>query len=773
MIRKPGPPPHLGNGDDPAHPPESEEVIQELQELWSAHGEEIFRRCRIWMSGQLDEAEEAFSRAGVLALEKYPHHRDELLEPKAWLIRLTYHVCMDLHREQSRERARHAQESEGRRAPGPAWSEDFATPEQALLRREMAEVVRASVRSLPDRLREVAEPLLFEEASYGEIADRLAITGVALRKRVQQAREILRHRLAAYAAGRGPTITRDSQPGESSMTHDASPSPKPLGLDSPGPWSCPRPRALEAVRLRLPSGVERDLLLWTAEEPQRPTERLLARLTSYIRRHPTGWKKRLELARLLRRMGRFEEAVEHYRFVTGRQPRRPAAWVELGAVLAALDRREEAGRLYREGRVAVGRAASRRHLEGLLAGLEGRVDEAVAALRDAARREPDNLAHLLALARLGLDHGRVVEAVEALEAVLAVDPDDPVALTLSHDALRELGRLGEAGRRIARAVERAPESVPALQRLVDLRSRGRRVTAEEEPLTLELLRRLRRRAPRLAATFRARARFHLARGEWDAAEALLAGYLEAHPGHAQGWHDYGRLLEQVGKAGAAAGALRRAFELDPGDRETRCALVALLSRSGSVEAARELLDETLARFPRDAGVVRLAADELSRPPAAVERVRQLLGRAAELQPRLPATAFCRGTVLARWGETRGAVEAFEEGWSLLPADDGFPAATAAALALGEGWQRLGQGERSRAWYRTALSHADTLLGVDPAAAQAARGRALEALGEEAAARAAWRRALELHLPFPERARVASRLRRLDRQAGGEAGEVSE
>lgn len=708
------------------------------------------------MSGRLDEAEEAFSRAGVVAFEKYPRHRGRLDDPKAWLIRLAHNVCMDLHREHRRERAHLVHESEGRTAPGPAWSEDFVTPERGLLRRELEAVVWSSVRSLPDRLRQVAEAMLLDGASYGEIADRLALSDVALRKRVQQVREILRRRLAAYAAGRGRT-GRPPVSAEQDLSAGRPPSPR-----ASDPWSCPRPRALDLVGLQLPGAAEREVLLAVAEEPRPATHRRLARLADYIRRHPTGWKKRLELARLLRRLGRFGEAAEHYRFVAERQPMRPAAWLELASLLAAVGRRQEAAEVCRQGAAAAARTATRRHLEGSRAGLEGRVEEALAALGKAARREPENLAHLLALGRIGLEYGRVVEAVEALERAAAIDPGDPVALTLSHDALRAVGSLAEAERRIGCAVERDPEAAPALQRLADLRSQARRVAGEEEALTRELLGRLRRRAPGASTTARSLARFHLARGEWVEAEAVLARYLEAHPLHPRGWHAYGRLLEAVGKPGPAAGALERALDLDAEDREIRCALIGLFSRSGSAVAARRLVEETLEHLPEDPRVVRLAAAELSRPPVAVGRVEELLRRAQQLQPQLAATAFCRGTVLERWGDTRGAVAAFEEGWSLLPTDDGFPAAAAAALALGECWRRLGEGERSRSWYRTALSHAGTFLAVDPTAAEVARGRALAALGEKAAAAAAWRRALDLHLTFPERARVAAQLRRLER-----------
>lgn len=708
------------------------------------------------MSGRVEDAEEAFSRAALLALEKYPRQREELVDPRRWLVRLTYNVCMDLHREAKREQARQLADIEAvETAAVSLASAEVSNPERRFLNSEQHAFLMRSIHRLPTRLRVVMEGVVLEELSYRELSDRLAVSELALRKRMQQARSILRRRQAAYSGGKAKLEGPPNAAGET-----ADPGSPGEALPRAEPWSVPCPVAAEAVRILLPSGLERDVLLWLVEEPRRPSARRQASLERYIVKHPSGWKKRLELARLLRRRGRFEEAVPHYREVTRRQPSRPAAWVELASILEALGRSPEAAEVCERSARAARRKATEQHCAGLAAAVRGRLREAAAALREAARLEPDNPAHPFALGRALLAGGWDIDAAEAFDAALEIDADAPLALALSHDALSAAGRSRKAGRRVARALELDDTCPLVLSRWVELRSRSRRVEGEEGRETRRLLRRLRRLAPGHRETLRALAGFHLARGAWEVAEREIADQVDAHPAHAAAWCVYGEVLERVGKIGPAGSAHERAFELDPADREIRTGLARVLPRSGSAGRAQELLEETLARCPEDAGVLRRAAVELAGLAADRVTLLGLLDRAERLQPRSSPTAVCRGEVLRRLGETEGAVAAFEQGWARLAADDGLAPAAETALALGECWQQLGDRRRSDAWYRAAYSHATGFLDEDPAHAERIRGLACRALGDTAAAAAALRRALAHQLPYPERAAVASLLRRL-------------
>lgn len=220
---------------------------------------------------------------------------------RRWLLRLVYSKCMDVHRHRKRSRV-------------VAWAVDApplgeeieaAGPdlETALLANELTAVVRDRIDSLPPRLRRVAELHLLQEIPYSEIADLLALTEVNVRKRMQNARTLLREPLQAYRGGdasiQAPRSTDRAERGGDTLASDE---PKPPRISG-----------------------------WALET-----------LEQYVLRHPRSWKRRWELALRLREAGSLEKAVFHFRESANRQPRRMELWSDLGTALLRLDRAEEA-----------------------------------------------------------------------------------------------------------------------------------------------------------------------------------------------------------------------------------------------------------------------------------------------------------------------------------------------------------------------------------------------------------------------------------------------
>lgn len=268
-----------------------------LEAAWRQNVKELYSRSLRWTSGHREDAEDALGQAALVALNRMPQELQPE-EERRWLLRLVHSKCMDIHRHRKRSRflARDVDDTsteEEIQEAGPGL-------ESVLLESELIAITRDRIQKLPPRLRSVAELHLLRDMSYAEIADLLALTEVNVRKRMQNARALLREHLQAYLQG---------------DVH------------------------IQALRSTDKAGV--DLAIDELESLQ-ISGMALETLEKYVQRHPRSWKKRWELAFRLREAGFPEKAVPHFREATSRQPRRMDLWSDLGLTLLLLGRGAEA-----------------------------------------------------------------------------------------------------------------------------------------------------------------------------------------------------------------------------------------------------------------------------------------------------------------------------------------------------------------------------------------------------------------------------------------------
>ncbi|MBL8766519.1 MAG: protein kinase [Planctomycetes bacterium] len=174
--------------------------------------------------------------------------------------------------------------------------------------------------------------------------------------------------------------------------------------------------------------VSRDLeRLWP------PLERLRARMTAIVRRHPDAAWARYWRGLASFRMGRLDEAVDDVERAIDRMANVPSAFFELGRLYLAMHLRDH--------------RAARRHLSPIgvrdsLDEARARLDLAAAAFREAARANPDLPAWQtkFADAVAALAEDDFDEAIARCEALLALDPDLDEVWKLKGDAERWAGR---------------------------------------------------------------------------------------------------------------------------------------------------------------------------------------------------------------------------------------------------------------------------------------------------------------------------------------------
>lgn len=171
----------------------TQDIDSVFWKLWQDNQDYLYRCCRKWMGNPTD-AEDALSRAMLKAWEKLRDCTDDIKNFKAWLTKLTYNLCADIHRE--RNRGAVGVDSLDTVAIGNETEliSQEETPVRAAMRGEVELFFRAAIDELPDRLRETFI-LHFESGlSYPDIAEQLGISYDNVRKRISQARAILRQR---------------------------------------------------------------------------------------------------------------------------------------------------------------------------------------------------------------------------------------------------------------------------------------------------------------------------------------------------------------------------------------------------------------------------------------------------------------------------------------------------------------------------------------------------------------------------------------------------
>jgi RNA polymerase sigma-70 factor (ECF subfamily) len=149
------------------------------------------------------DADDAVSRSMLVAHAKLPEYAAQIIDVEAWLTRLTCNVCLDIKKERCRGSRKSEALDDRVLARREASLPDALSPEDVVLIAQIGDGIRSAIDELPAPLRVVAELRFVQELGYDVIAEYVSITEANARKRVQQARELLRPRLSRFT---GPSL---------------------------------------------------------------------------------------------------------------------------------------------------------------------------------------------------------------------------------------------------------------------------------------------------------------------------------------------------------------------------------------------------------------------------------------------------------------------------------------------------------------------------------------------------------------------------------------
>ncbi|NET26148.1 RNA polymerase sigma factor [Okeania sp. SIO1I7] len=183
------------------------DLVCQFWQQWNGHRELLYRCCLRLMNSNQTDAEDALSRAALKAWEKVQKFEGKITNFKAWSIKLTRNLCIDI----IRERSRGATGVESIEWVGDTQDMGMASsvksPESCLEIEERSIEIRRAIADLPETLRGTFILHFYEELSHTEIAKRQGISYDNVCRRIYAAKKKLKEKLSNYFLGTGKKVS--------------------------------------------------------------------------------------------------------------------------------------------------------------------------------------------------------------------------------------------------------------------------------------------------------------------------------------------------------------------------------------------------------------------------------------------------------------------------------------------------------------------------------------------------------------------------------------
>lgn len=163
---------------------------------WLSHRDYLLRICLRWLRGNRPDAEDVLSRGALKALEFLRRYPGSVERFEPWVTRLVQNLCIDRLRDGQRQ-ARCISDADV--SEELAIGVSIGVPaERVIFRGQLGGAVSEALRTLPPRLHSAFCLRFVDDLGYPEISRQLAITPANARKRIEQARRLLRARLGTF-----------------------------------------------------------------------------------------------------------------------------------------------------------------------------------------------------------------------------------------------------------------------------------------------------------------------------------------------------------------------------------------------------------------------------------------------------------------------------------------------------------------------------------------------------------------------------------------------
>ncbi|HUN74141.1 MAG TPA: tetratricopeptide repeat protein [Steroidobacteraceae bacterium] len=392
--------------------------------------------------------------------------------------------------------------------------------------------------------------------------------------------------------------------------------------------------------------------------------------------------------------GRSEEAVNLLRATLARRP----GSIDLRQVLASLyvrlDKPSEAAAQLAQIVAQSPKSLQYRYQLASLYARARRLDDADRVFRDAIAARPDDSGARLAYVEFLAQYRSSAAAERVLDAFIQREPaDDALQLGLGALQLRE-GRAAQAiatYRSIAERDGEHPGALEARNRMAALLMQQGQWDQASDQIAAVL-----RVSPRNDDALLLRANVALDRGNPGAAIGDLRAVLHDQPRSAPVMRTLARAYRANGQAALAEETLRAAEDAAPLDVAVRLELAQLLTQTHRPDQALSLLEQTVARFPKnltaEEALVRayLARKSLAAAQAGAERLQAQA-------PALPVGFYLAGLIAGEQNRPEEAARELEHALKLRPdAVDALVVLTQVDLRAGRAQQALARAQSAAA-----------------------------------------------------------------------------
>ncbi|ETX03200.1 MAG: hypothetical protein ETSY1_00850 [Candidatus Entotheonella factor] len=301
--------------------------------IWLKYREEFLNNyCVRWLNGNWEESEDVLSAASIKAFQVLPHHASKIIHVKSWLLRLIYNQCMDIHRIHKKRKIL-SNDIKTMRTSQEVIPLNISSPEDKLIQQEMHERVKDGIAQLPPKLQEISSLRFLLGLPSCTIADQLYLSPENVRKRIQQARNLLQEILRVpIRQGQSPEVI--SSPESQQPLSASGQVYRCEHADPRYQMITPRNRALRVIPIRH-HGIELCVQVAIDHKPARQQQKLDT-LREYVKRHPRGWKKHIMLADILYLAGVWEESIIRYKQVINKNVYCLGAHLRLGEMYHTL-----------------------------------------------------------------------------------------------------------------------------------------------------------------------------------------------------------------------------------------------------------------------------------------------------------------------------------------------------------------------------------------------------------------------------------------------------